>query len=296
MEAFAAMPRLRVEDLTAGDLDIYVRDRLLSHSRLQNQVSRDPELGERLIDIILSRACGVFLWVFLVVRSLCQRLTDGAYPEELETIIETYPPELHELYEHMFACMKPEHRLEAYILFQAISVATEVESAIPTALRFSYFQRDLPMESIKRPLNGISAEELQDRLSVLETLLRSRCCGLLELQQEVSSGSKKDKARSDEGCIAFIHRTVSDFLDDPGVRALLEQETKSYAFEINERLLASILHRLKSRDYYTIKTPEQWHTFTKEIAAFLVYCERCESRKAEYFPEFNKRLEQLWQL
>ena len=296
VEAFSCAPKLRVEDLTSGDMDLYVRSKLLSHSQMQTQMRRNPELGERLIHQILLRACGVFLWVFLVVRSLRQCLTDGSYPEELEGIIETYPPELHELYEHMFARMKPEHRVEAYKLFQAVFISRTVESCLPTALRFSYFERDIPIKSIKIPLNGISTSEIEDRLSLFRTRLRSRCCGLLEVQQEKSPNFKRKMCRSDEGKVAFLHRTVSDFLNNPGVREILERETSEFTPEIDERLLASILYRFKCRDYFRLKTADHWREYIKEIEAFLVYCGRCsEPKKNGYLEEFNKCLEELWQ-
>jgi hypothetical protein len=106
VEAFYSSPKLRVENLTAGDIDHCVRSKLLSHSKIQSQIHRGSELGARLVDSIASKACGVFLWVFLVVRLLLECLSDGSYPEDLERIIETYPDEIHELYEHMFECMK----------------------------------------------------------------------------------------------------------------------------------------------------------------------------------------------
>ncbi|KUJ13186.1 uncharacterized protein LY89DRAFT_591281, partial [Mollisia scopiformis] len=120
VEAFHDSPSLRVEDLTSGDIDHYVQSKLLAHSKMQNHRRQGSELGAKLTHSIASKACGVFLWVFLVVRSLLECLSDGSYPEDLERIIETYPEELHELYQHMFKRMKPSHRDEAFRLFQAI--------------------------------------------------------------------------------------------------------------------------------------------------------------------------------
>jgi hypothetical protein len=181
VEAFHRSPKLRVENLTAGDIDHYVESKLLSHSKIQNQIHRGSDLGARLVASIASKACGVFLWVFLVVRSLLECLSHGSYPEELESIIEKYPEELHELYDHMFERMQPPHRAEAFRLFQAIHHAQNVESRIPTALRLSFMERDQPNRSIHSPLKILALDELQDRLSSFETRLRSRCCGLFEV-------------------------------------------------------------------------------------------------------------------
>ena len=299
VEAFYSSPKLRVENLTAGDIDHYVRSKLLSHSKIQSQIHRGSELGARLVDSIASKACGVFLWVFLVVRLLLECLSDGSYPEDLERIIETYPDEIHELYEHMFERMKPSHRAEAFRLFQAIHYAQNVESRIPTALRLSFMERDQPDRSIHSPLKSLTAEELQERLSSFETRLRSRCCGLFEVQYFERLNSL-ETSHIREGRVTFLHRTVSDFLNEPGVRQVIERETLQFSSEIYERLIASILYLFKAWGFFYLKKPYEWKKFMGEIRAFLIYCQRCEpeigSKQIEYIEEFDRRLAYFWQV
>ena len=299
VEAFHSSPKLRVENLTAGDIDHYVRSKLLSHSKMQSQMHRSSELGARLVNSIASKACGVFLWVFLVVRSLREWLSDGSEPEDLERIIETYPEELHELYEHMFKRMKPLHRAEAFRLFQAIHHAQNVESKIPTALRLSFMERDQPDRSIHSPLEILITEDLQERLSSFETRLRSRGCGLFEVQY-FERLSSRETSHIREGRVTFLHRTVSDFLNEPGVRQVIERETLQFSSEIYERLIASILYSFKAWRFFHLKTPYEWKKFIGEITAFLVYCQRCEpkigSKQIEYIEEFDRSLTRFWQV
>lgn len=299
VEAFHSSPQLRVENLTAGDIDHYVRSKLLSHSKMRSQMHRGSELGARLVNSIASKACGVFLWVFLVVRLLLECLSDGSYPEDLERIIETYPKELHELYEHMFKRMKSLHRAEAFRLFQAIHHAQNVESKIPTALRLSFMERDQPDRSIHSPLEILTTEDLQERLSSFETRLRSRCCGLFEVQY-FERLSSRETSHIREGRVTFLHRTVSDFLNEPGVRQVIERETLQFSSEIYERLIASILYSFKAWRFFHLKTPYEWKKFIGEITAFLVYCQRCEpeigSKQIEYIEEFDGRLTHFWQV
>jgi hypothetical protein len=293
VEAFHSSPKLRVENLTVGDIDHYVRSKLLSHSKVQSQIHRGSELGTRLVDSIASKACGVFLWVFLVVRSLLECLSDGSNPEDLERVIETYPEELHQLYEHMFERMKPPHRAEAFRHFQVIHHAQNVESRIPTALRLSFMERDQPDGSIHLPLEILTIEELQERLSSFETLLRSRCCGLFEVQY-FERLSSRETSHIREGRVTFLHRTVSDFLNEPGVRQVKEREILQFNSEIYERLIASILYSFKAWRFFHLKKKYEWKKFIGEIRAFLVYCQRCEpeigSKQIEYSEKFDRRL------
>lgn len=74
-EAFRKSPKLRVENLTSGDIKHYIKSKLLSHSRMESEMEGGSKLGARLIASIASKASGVFLWVFLVVRLLLDRLS-----------------------------------------------------------------------------------------------------------------------------------------------------------------------------------------------------------------------------
>jgi hypothetical protein len=296
VEAFINAPKLLVEDLTAGDIKHYVNEKLLSHYQLKNHAEHDPELAERLNHSITSKASGVFLWVVLVVQALQKCLTDGSYPEELEGFIEDYPSELHDFYEDMFERMNPIHRLEAFRLFQAVFLAQDVESAIPSGLRLSLFDRDEVTESIQRPLTNIPIEELRSRLSVFQSRLRSRCCGLLEMHYDRTTTSRSDSLLV-EGRVAFLHRTVSDFLKHQDIRDRLEKECLMESTEIYEKLLGSILSRLKVWDFFRLRTSVQWQKYVEEIKIFLVYCQRCEShlgsRQIGYLDELNRVLELL---
>lgn len=298
VEAFHTCPKLLVENLTASDIGHYVQSRLLTHSKMQ--AHGGSELAAKLTRSISSKACGVFLWVFLVVRSLLECLSDGSYPEDLERIIQTYPQELHELYEHMFQRMKPSHRAEAFRLFQAIHHVQNIESSIPSALRLSFFERDHPEGLIQAPLKFMGPEELQGRLSSFESRLRSRCCGLFEVQY-FDKSSSGETLYFHEGRVSYLHRTVSDFLKDPGVRQVIERETCNAENEIYDRLRASILYSLKSWGFFQIRTPTDWKRFMLQIAGFLTYCRICKRASdgltpSDYIEELDRVLIKFWQV
>lgn len=299
VEAFQKHPKLRVEDLTAGDIHHYATSKLLRHSRIQSQADGGVHTVAVIAQSIALKACGVFLWVSLVVRSLLESLSDGGYIEDLEEIIQEYPEELHELYEHMFERMKPAHRAEAYRLFKAISVAQEVESKIPSGLRLSFLERDRPYGSVHSPLKTLTEEELKEKLSSFEARLRSRCCGLFEIHyfDRISSG---EVLQVHEGNITHLHRTVSDFLDDIKIQQVIDQATEKMRDEIHERLAASILYSFKGWRFLRLRKPQEWKVFAGEIASFLVYLQRCESllgaKQSDYIEELDTRLTRFWEI
>ncbi len=103
--------RLDLHDLTEGDIRHYVEGRLAKCAKS----SRVKELDARykaLVNKIVDRAQGVFLWVHLVVDSLLRGLENGDYINELEARLETIPDDLDDYLTQMFDRIECEKRLE----------------------------------------------------------------------------------------------------------------------------------------------------------------------------------------
>ena len=74
-DAFNARPSLRVEDLTYKDIYYYCASNLSENLGFDALKRGDPVAASQLIDNVSTKACGVFLWVTLVVNSLLEGLT-----------------------------------------------------------------------------------------------------------------------------------------------------------------------------------------------------------------------------
>ncbi|KAK5955689.1 hypothetical protein OHC33_003330 [Knufia fluminis] len=98
-DVFATCPTLRLQDLNAGDIDEYVEKELLLNSKLHIILDRDERHFFK--DEIRSKAQGVFLWVRLVVKSLLLGVTKRDDQAQLRRRLETFPSDLHKLYEYM---------------------------------------------------------------------------------------------------------------------------------------------------------------------------------------------------
>ncbi|KAI9652377.1 MAG: hypothetical protein M1831_006855 [Alyxoria varia] len=88
-----ACHHLRLHQHTEHDIRLYVQEKLEDDKSFQKH-SKDGPNYERLITRIVSRADGVFLWVYLVVRNLRRDLVNEASLGELERIIDSYPNDL----------------------------------------------------------------------------------------------------------------------------------------------------------------------------------------------------------
>ena len=126
--AFGRSARLNLQDLTKADITAYVNGKL--QSKLESML--DPKLGSRLqrwdriessrllLDDIVDKAKGVFLWVELVVRDLLIGLANDDSFEQLEQRVNQIPSSIRGLYAWMLGRIDPCHRKEASILLQMI--------------------------------------------------------------------------------------------------------------------------------------------------------------------------------
>ncbi|PMD21984.1 hypothetical protein NA56DRAFT_670561 [Hyaloscypha hepaticicola] len=76
-ELFQNRPQLRLQDLTFEDIQLYVENRLSSSPRMLHLERTDPESAAQLVQSLVHKACGVFLWVNLVVKSILKGLQGG---------------------------------------------------------------------------------------------------------------------------------------------------------------------------------------------------------------------------
>jgi hypothetical protein len=90
-----------LQDLTSEDMLRFAQDLLQDDERFQRLVSREPKALSLAVQI-RDRAEGVFLWVFLVTRSLQSGLSDHDGIEELERRLAKSPSDLYEYYWSIF--------------------------------------------------------------------------------------------------------------------------------------------------------------------------------------------------
>ena len=98
-DAFGTRRRLRLEDLTRKDIGGYVKDYFQNHLKFWDAAEEETHLWRKKIaDEILKKASGVFLWVFLVLRSLRSGSSGVDSYDQLLQRISQLPPDLEQLY------------------------------------------------------------------------------------------------------------------------------------------------------------------------------------------------------
>ncbi|PMD67148.1 uncharacterized protein K444DRAFT_489832, partial [Hyaloscypha bicolor E] len=93
-DAFKGMPMLRLQDLTFDDIQAYVFDKLEGHDRMRLLKDAEPAHAAELVNEVVTKASGVFLWVTLVVKSLLNGLRNRDCIGDLRRRLSELPSDL----------------------------------------------------------------------------------------------------------------------------------------------------------------------------------------------------------
>lgn len=199
-EAFGdqAQRKLYMQDLTRDDILKYIRSRLYEHPRwpaLAAKNSSDDWLW--LIHQIEKRACGVFLWVVLVIRLLLQGLTNRDRFSDICRRLESFPVELGPFFRQILESVEPfYHNKMSTTLQMAIAVIEPLPAMSYAFHDQGYDEQDYIFHISTQPYRPEEDELLREEMI---WWLNSRTRGLLEVDRI-------------SGLVTFLHRTVMDFL------------------------------------------------------------------------------------
>jgi hypothetical protein len=248
VDAFRSCHSLRLQDLTKNDILSYARDHL--RERL---MERYGTTCDNIITQIQVKSYGVFLWVILVVRSVLVGIENWDSIDEIRGRLDELPSGLKDLYGHMLQRMPHAYRQQASELFQirmhCVNVQHEGHRMTPLQLYFANFHDEATLNHELKPL---SSDDEKRITTEVEGRLRSRCCGLLEVQRIVhrTAGFLKDSAiLVEQFYVDFIHRTAVEFFRMPGIWDDLVSLTDNTPFHPGISLFRScvLLCKIQSR-------------------------------------------------
>ncbi|KAG4428595.1 hypothetical protein IFR05_015919 [Cadophora sp. M221] len=218
-DAFRSAPSLRLQYLTSRDITRYVDDKINRHDRMADLRRISPEDAESLVEEIVAKASGVFLWVTLVVKSLLNGFTNRDRIADLLERLRALPPYLEGFYEHMLLNhIRPIYKDQASRIFQIMSVCKTDGDGYDSlklpllVLRLSEGRGQLSGQTLI--VRSWSKSKIMFEQDEMAARLKSRCAGLLEVSQEVGGNFGPN--------VSFLHRTVKDFLSILTTQQLLK--------------------------------------------------------------------------
>ena len=173
-------PKLHLEDLTQQDIKLYVQD-TLGRNRLFCQLAagKDRARCKELGNAIVSRAQGVFLWVFLVVRSLGEGLTNADRITDLERRLQSLPTDLEAYFRHMLENIEDAYVQQTVQIFHIALQAVEPLNLMTYAMMDELEEN--PEYAIELPVQHMTAAEVESRCQNMKLRINARCKDLLQI-------------------------------------------------------------------------------------------------------------------
>ena len=238
---------IQLEDLTRGDIKHYVHDTLVGNHLFVSLEAQELQHCNNLISEIVDKAQGVFLWVYLVVRSLREGLMNADRVIDLQRRLRALPSDLENYFRHMLKSID-----DIYGDQTARTFSTAVKALEPLTL-MTYAMLDEieenPTHALDLEMQAMSAAEIESLHEKMRLRINARCKDLLVVHENskeiVSVHSSRLYHPFFEYKVEFLHRTVRDFFQVEDVQAKIFGRNME-SFNVNESLCQAFLAQIKT--------------------------------------------------
>ena len=250
-----ADPQLAVEDLTREDIRTYIRGTLENSFHFRQLKERDSR-SQNIVDEIVEKARGVFLWVVLVVKSLINGLRNRDRIFDLQMRLRDFPDSLEQYFSHMLDSIEAVYRKQTA---EAFTFALEAITPL-SLLTYSFLDEEDLDAFLTNTNTALMPSEISKRLDDMRKRLNGRCKGLLEVNDDNPMGLTVD----------FFHRTVYDFLNTKNMQTMLT-ENLSPGFEPKMLLCKALFAQMTL-------TNIKRHSIQDILDDILFYCAELEKK------------------
>ena len=211
-DAFEHRPSLMLQDLTYPDIKRYVTNELGTHLDFAVLQRREPEYASQLINELMEKASGVFLWVTVVVKSLLVGMKSGDRVADLQRRLALLPPDLEDLYDRILRTLNPFYLEHAAQLFNVVQACPEP----PLLTLLSFADNEDPESACNRASEPLLEEQLDIQADAMRRRLDTRCRGFLEVTQ-----CDPEPACSRGRTVQYLHRSVKDYIQSDKAQVTL---------------------------------------------------------------------------
>lgn len=202
---------IAVEDYNGNDMQLFVQDRLRYHAPSANDDDEYRRQWHLLVQDLVERADGVFLWASLMIPRIDEYLDDGEQLEVVRDMLCQVPEGLEDVYDDILrGKIKAEHRVQSSWLFRWTLFAREPLSVVGT------------YTAVTAACRGTSrTSQLAATSEHMKAQIRAWSGGLVRVVEPETSNDPKTEADSDtesisQASVQVIHQSVIDFLHVKG--------------------------------------------------------------------------------
>ncbi|KAI0188877.1 hypothetical protein EV127DRAFT_113621 [Xylaria flabelliformis] len=218
LQSFLSYPKLRLHECNFVDIERMTSARLKSNPLCADLFDSD-EVLQKIVDLITTRADGVFIWVSIVLAGLEDAMISGASLPELLERIDAYPRELDNLYWHLVHLIHETDRRWAFRVLKMVHFSkSQWKLFTRTALRnISLLQLSF-LDDIQYDItagfpkaSALHPESISRRLENTYKKVYGRCKGFLDVIQDHNSYVPRAMAPQ----VVLTHRSLVEFLETP---------------------------------------------------------------------------------
>lgn len=260
LEAFEQCPKLKLQDLTLGDMKSYASGKLLKHPRMEEFQLENKFQVETLVEKVTKKADGVFLWLYLAVSDLLRGLQKGNTLDELLKRLDGLDGELSGFFKQRIAEIDVVDRDRVAIILgllmdttrNHVSWSARERSRVSVLdIAFAIQHCDASATLQWHPDNVEFIKYFRSRLAETQNIILRQCAGLVDIKgdcyEPFSESCKCIPWRRSESEIqlffdmsklfghydqlqlVMIHGSAFDFLNDP-------KETDTFLSELPRSL------------------------------------------------------------
>ena len=207
-ERMAGYKQLRLQDLTAKDMEICIRTTLEETRAQCVPASINDRYSKSIIKTIAEKADGVFLWVHYALSSLVRGLRNEDTFKDLLRRIEYLPSEMHQLYLQMWNRLNEDKQLYQEPAADYFSYADEFRGRHPISLFELMIALDPQLQrAIVDDLKPQDPIKLAQDCIALRKRVMTRSAGLLEFSTEPDTKDKHNQPTASSRSIGALKHT-----------------------------------------------------------------------------------------
>ncbi|RYP76253.1 hypothetical protein DL771_001872 [Monosporascus sp. 5C6A] len=262
-DAFSSLPTLRLQELTRADIENYVHDTIGSHKYLATLKASNPAGAEMVLQQLIDKSAGVFLWVILACRSVISGFAAYDTIAELIRRVDELPRELEGMFRHMLGKVEPRYFEHAAKMLRICYQRHVTNRALKHHRKGTPDIRALPWDILDRaamdfenapPFDNSPLDQEWAIWERVEGRLRGRCGGLLEVRHVSKPIGDRVSTQGVvmDATVEFMHRTVFEFLNNPDIWNL------DYLRIHNKRFNANAALSFMSMQLWYLKRDSSW--------------------------------------
>ncbi|KAF2730953.1 hypothetical protein EJ04DRAFT_579444 [Polyplosphaeria fusca] len=214
-DAFKNRPNLLLERLTRADISTYVRKHFGQNEHYLRLHQHEPAAATAILQAIVGKASGVFLWVYLVVQSLLEGLSNSDRVSHLQARLDALPSDLEALFDKLLYRLEPEYFKQACQTFRLLRAYHDTTLKTdhfgdenPTLLGLYYADDTDVRSSLRAVCLPDNTDNAFGKIHDMERRLNARCRGFIEV-----SSDKHITTKFFEQSVSYLHRTARDFVE-----------------------------------------------------------------------------------